>query len=192
MDSITEPQTVKVQANGLTIELDLHQLLTAIDPQGRWTGYNPDTDEDNFEPSSLTDQIALITSNQLVKVMRKEVKDMISASVVEVIDAEVTSIVREYIQGTEVQKTDGWGNPTGAPLPLTKMITDAVAKMNKTTNYDRGPSPLQKMVDESVNRAFKAELTEAVKTARAAALKAVQDNAATVIRETIERSTRGL
>ena len=103
--SITETpdQTVRVAANGLTIDLDLHQLLTAVDPEGRWLGYDPDHDEDRFEPSSLALQIAGLTADRLVKVMRHEVKAMIEDKVSEVIAAEVTTLVREHIEGTTVQ-----------------------------------------------------------------------------------------
>ena len=73
------------------------------------------------------------------------------------------------------------------------MIVEAATKgLNQRDGYGNSPTKMQKLVDEAVGKAFKNELASAVKDAKATALAAVQDNAAQVIRETIERSTRGL
>lgn len=190
-----EPRpTVIAEANGIRMTIDLHQMLTAIDPRGSWVAYNPEHDEDMWEPSSLTVQIAEATANHLVKAMRREVKTMIEDKVGDQITQQVKALVREHIEGTDVTETDEFGHAKGTPpKPLTQMIVQAATKgLHQADHYGRGQSPMQKMVDEAVGRAFKNELAEAVKTAKQQALAAVQNSAAEVIRETIERSARGL
>lgn len=186
--------TVTLSTSGMQITLDLHQMLTAIDPEGRWLGYDPDTDEGLDEPTSLAIQIADLAADRLVKVMRREVTTMIENRVGEQISGQIEALVREHIEGTTVQQTDEFGFPKGTPAkPLTQMIVEAATKgLNTAESYGRGPTKMQKMVDEAVGRAFKTELAEAVKVAKQQALAAVQDSAAQVIRETIERSARGL
>lgn len=189
-------QTARMSANGLTLELDLHQLLTALDPQGSWLGYNPETDENEFEQASLADHIVLTTSQQLVKVVRKEVRDRIFKEVSDVMQAEIVDLVRDALDEGVPQKRDQMNRLVGDPVPLRDLIqTMASDMLTKPTgdSYSRNrPTALQKMIEEQVGAAFKKELADVVAQAKGAALKAVQDNAASVIRETIERSSRGL
>lgn len=195
----TTPETpqpsnvVTLSTSGMQITLDLHQMMTAIDPQGRWLGYDPDEDEDRFEPSSFAVLIADLTADRLTKAMRAEVKNVIEKQVGAQIAAQVEALVREHIEGTNVQQTDEFGFPKGTPAkPLTQMIVEAATKGMNQGEYGRGPTKMQKIVDDAVGAAFKRELTDAVKTAKQQALAAVQTSAAEVIRETIERSARGL
>ena len=191
MDIEQQPQTVTVSTSGITMEIDLHQMLTAIDPNGRWLHYNPEIDEDVYQPSSLADQIAEVTAIRLAKEMRKEVRDLITEQVSATIQAEVEGIIRAHLEG-EVQSTDEWGQPKGGPVPLTQMIVKAATDgMNKPASYN-GPTRLQKMIEEAVGGAFKTELRRTVDEAKAAAVKAVQESAADVIRDTIQRASRGL
>lgn len=186
--------TVTATAGGIRMEIDLHQMLTAIDPGGRWIGYDPDTDDDRYEPSSLALQIADLTADRLTKAMRQEVQSMIEDKVGATVQAEVIQLVREAITAGEVQETNEFGRPTGPAKPLTEVVVGIAQGMFKAPDrYSNSrQTPMQKMIEEEVGKAFKAELATAVKDAKAAALQAVQQNAAAVIRETIERSARGL
>jgi hypothetical protein len=191
----TEPApTVRATAGGITMEIDLHQMLTAIDPGGRWIGYDPEEDEDRYEPSSLALQIADLTADRLAKAMRREVTSMIEDKVAETVQAEVIQLVRNAISAGEVQETNEFGRPTGPAKPLTEVVITIARSMFKAPDrYNTNRlTPMQKMIEEEVGRTFKTELAAAVKDAKTAALQAVQQNAAEVIRETIERSARGL
>ena len=192
-----EPRTTRLTANGITIELDLNQVLTALDPAGSYRGYNPDTDEDCFEPSSLETQLVDATATLLVKSLRKDIRDLVAKETATAIKTEVETIVRETLDGP-VQPVSEWGSPSGQPSPLRDLIgaqaQAALKKPELRDGYSRGQSKtmVQRIIDAEIEGAFKKELAEVVAQAKAEALEAVKNKAAEVITETIQRATRGI
>lgn len=196
-DQTPEPKTVKFTGHGMSMEIDLVEVLTALDDHGRYRGYNPDLDEDVYEPSSFENQIVDATATLLIKSLRKDVEGAVTLAVADAIKAEVETIVRETLEGP-VQQTTEWGSPTGEATPLRELIGKQAEKALKMPELRDGYSRsnqqtmVQKIIESEVTKAFKAELTAVVAEARAEALAAVKAAAADVITETITRATRGL
>lgn len=187
----------RLTANGLTIEVDLTEILTAIDPHGRYLGYDPEADEDRFVQSSLQQEIVHATSLELVKQIRKGVEKVVLNEVRTSVSAEVAEIVAETL-AAPVQKTTEWGSPVGEAKPLAQLIseqaTDALKKPELRDGYSNGAKPtmVQRIIANEIEKAFKAELQGHVKEAQQAAVAAVKASAAEVIGESIDRARRGL
>lgn len=192
-----QPKTTRLEANGITIEVDLREILTALDPRGRYYGYNPETDEDSFGPSALEDHIVEATAVLLTKSLRKDVKDLVAAATRDAIQAEVETIVREAL-GEGVQQTTEWGSPTGEKTPLRELIGKEAEKALKMPElrdgYSRSnqPTMVQRIVAKEVEKSFAAEIKAVVDQARKDTLAAVQREAANVIAESVRRATPGL
>lgn len=190
-----DQERCRVSTNGLTIEFDLRQMLQAIDPNGRWLGYDPDTDEDRWGSDSMQGMVVEETAKMLTKAMRTEVRTLIAEAVRDQVMAQIGDIVREELENGVVQLDQfGRGSET---KPLSEVIlataNDALSKPIGDSFGGRGrPTVVQKIIDEAVGNAFRKELAEAVAHAKKAALAAVESNAAQVLRETIERASRGL
>lgn len=187
----------RMTANGITIEVDLTEILTAIDPNGRYIGYDPEADEDRYVQSSLQQEIVHATSLELVKQVRKGVEAAVLKEVTAAISEQVREIVADTLAGS-VQKTTEWGSPVGEAKPLAQLITeqatDALRKPELRDGYNRGnkPTVVQQIVANEIEKAFKVELQGHVKEAQQAAVAAVKASAAEVIGESIDRARRGL
>lgn len=188
--------TTRLTANGITIEVDLAQVLTAIDPQGKYLGYDPDADEDRFVSSSLQQELVHATSLELVKQIRKGITSAVLDDVRDTVTAQVSDVVAETL-ANPVQKTTEWGAPVGESKPLAQLIseqaTDALTKPTGDRYSNSGRlTVVQKIIADEVTKQFKSELQGHVKQAQEAAVAAVKASAAEVISETIERAQRGL
>lgn len=183
-------------AAGFTIEFDINELINAIDPHAMYRGHNWETEEDYFEPASLKDLIVTQVAEKLAKALQKQVADEISAAVRERVLAEVRDRVRTALEEGSLQPTDEWGRKKGEAKPLVDVILETAGEVLTKPmgdSYSRNRSTvLQKMVEDAVGKAFKAELQEVVNQARNAAKQAVKESASQVIAETIERASRGL
>jgi hypothetical protein len=192
-----EAQPTRLSANGITIDVDLGAILTAVDPRGRYRSYDPDSDEDVYEASSLEHQIVDACAALLVKSLRKDIKESIVAAVRPTIEAEIEAIVRETMNAP-VQQTSEWGSPVGTAVPLReligKQVQDALKVPELRDGYSagRGKTMVQRIIDAEVNMAFKKELAAVVAEARTQTLAAVKNSAAEVLTETIARATRGV
>lgn len=187
----------RMTANGITIEVDLAEILTAMDPQGRYLGYDPDADEDRFVSSSLQQEIVHAASLEMVKQARKGIEKAVLDEVRSAVSEQVALIVTETLT-SPVQKTTEWGAPVGEAKPLAQLITeqaqDALRKPELRDGYSRGnqPTMVQRIIANEIEKAFKAELQAHVKEAQQAAVAAVKASAAEVIGESIDRVRRGL
>lgn len=190
-----EQQQARLTANGITIEVDLMAILTAVDPRGRYRGYDGEGDA-TYEATSLEIEIVDACAALLAKSLRKEIEQMIAAAVRGKIEAEVETLVRETMNAP-VQQTSEWGSPVGTAVPLRELIgkqaEDALKMPELRDGYGgtRGKTMVQKIIDAEVNTAFKKELATVVAEARAETLAAVKNSAAEVLTETIARATRG-
>lgn len=190
-------QSVSLSSAGLAIQLDLPTLLNAIDPGGRWLGYDPDEDEDRYSSASLADLLVQASAELLVKRAGRTIDSAVQDAVTTRAQELTEEYVRTALETGTLQETTDTGIPKGEPRPLLTLIRDAAIKVLTVPQGDgygsRGrQTMLAKMVDEAVGKALKVELQAEVATVREAAKKAVRDNAADVIAETIERATRGL
>lgn len=187
----------RMTANGITIEVDLAEILTAIDPHGRYLGYDPDADEDRFTQSSLQQEIVHAASLEMVKQARRGIEKAVLDEVRTAVADEVRDIVAETL-AAPVQKTTEWGSPVGEAKPLSQLIIeqaqDALRKPELRDGYSRGTQPtmVQRIISNEIEKAFKAELQGYVKEAQQAAVAAVKASAAEVIGESIDRARRGL
>lgn len=187
----------RMTANGITIEVDLAEVLTAIDPSGRYLGYDPEVDEDRFVSSSLQQEIVHAASLELVKQARKGIEAAVLAEVRTAVAGQVGEIVSETLIAP-VQKTTEWGSPVGEAKPLAQLISeqaqDALRKPELRDGYNRGNqlTMVQRIIANEIEKAFKVELQGHVKQAQQAAVAAVKASAAEVIGESIDRARRGL
>lgn len=187
----------RMSANGITIEVDLAEVLTAIDPQGRYLGYDPDADEDRFVSSSLQQEIVHAASLELVKQARKGIEKAVLDEVRNAVAGKVEEVVTETL-AAPVQKTNEWGSPVGDAKPLAQLISeqaqDALRKPELRDGYSRGAQPtmVQRIIADEIEKAFKTELQAHVKEAQQSAVAAVKASAAEVIGESIDRARRGM
>jgi hypothetical protein len=187
---------VTVSGNGFTIKFDLTNMLDAMCNPGRY-GYDPEADEEVYEgPHSLRDEIVLSTATLLTKSLRGDIQKQINDAVRERVLAEVTEMVRDGLVNGTLQRTDEWGRTQGDPKPLIDIIRETaietLEKKNGDTYGRNKETMLQKLVRDQVTLAFTKELQAEVDRARAEAKKAIHDQAAAVISETIDRARRNL
>lgn len=187
---------VSVSGNGFTIEFDLTAMLDAMCDTGRY-GYDAEADEEVYEgPHSLRDEIVLSTATLLTKSLRSDIQKQINDAVRERVLAEVTEMVRDGLVNGTLQRTDEWGRAQGNPKPLIDIIREtAIETLEKKVgdSFGRNKEPmLQKLVRDQVTSAFTKELKAEVDLARNEAKKAIHDQAAAVISETIDRAKRNL
>lgn len=187
---------VRVSTAGFTLELSLRDLLTTVDSAGRYIGYDPDADEDRYEPASLMDLLVAEAGDKLVKALRADLLKRLRDDAHDAIMATITEVVHDQLEVGIHTNTDHLGRPAGEPTPLIELIrtaaTDALTKPIGDSYSRNRQTVLQKLVTEAVGAAFAKELQAEVEQARSAAKAAVRDQAAKVITETIERATRGL
>lgn len=183
-----------VHANGFVLEVDLPQMLTAMDPQAIYRGN--DGEDDYFERGSLASQIVSAAASLLVTQM----KDALAKEITKTVSAEVETQVAEIVKSTlekPIQKTTDWGSPVGEAKPLRDMINATANDMlTKPTgdSYSRGgkQTPVQRIITEAVSAQFAKDLKAVTEKARQQALAAVETQAASVLKETIIRASRGL
>jgi phage baseplate assembly protein W len=196
MTEQTEQQRVKVSTSGLTIEVDLAEMINAMDPSGRYVGYDPENDETRYEPGSLGSLLVDAASDKIVRVMHKDVRTAITDAVNAQVREEVAGIVRDTLVNGVVQRTNEFGGKVAEPIPLIDLIRESAADvLNKPIgdSYSRNrQTVLKKILADEVSSAFRKEVKDAVDQARAATLAAVKENAAQVLTETIARATKGI
>lgn len=105
---------------------------------------------------------------------------LIRAAVAPVIERALTEPMRQ---------TDAYGSPIGEPTTLRTLIAkQATAALTaKSDRYSREPTIIEKIVGEQINAAFRNELAGLVKTERDKVVKAVRDNAATIIANAVKQ-----
>lgn len=189
--------SVSLSSAGLAVQLDLPTMLNTIDPGGRWLGYDPDEDEDRYQSASLAALIVDAAAGLLVKRLGRSVDTAVGDAVTTTATEMVEGYVREALETGTLQPMTEFGSPKGEARPLLDVIrqsaSDFVSKqVGDSFGRNGRQTALTKLVDEAVGKAFKSELTKVVDDARNAAKIAVRDSAAEVIKETIERATRGL
>jgi hypothetical protein len=195
---ITAPDSdrVRVSTSGFTLELSLRELLITVDGAGRYIGYDPDADEERYEPASLLDLLVAEAGDKLVKALRRDLLKRVEDQVHDAVVDTITDLVREHLNDG-VRAVNSLGQAVGEPTPLAEVIkataNDTLTKAVGDNYGSRGrQTVLQKLVTEAVGTAFQKELQAEVDKARQAAKDAVRDSAAHVIQQTIERATRGL
>lgn len=102
-------------------------------------------------------------------------------------------LVAEALSGG-IQPTNRFGEAKGEPITLREYIVEFVKKHSADPSRDswgdrrRGETLVQMLIRTEMEQAFKKELSATMKAATEAAKKVVQDEAASVIRQAIERA----
>lgn len=190
-ESASKP--VRLAANGLTLEFDLPTLLGALDHQPE---YDMVDEEWVPSPTSFRDAITSAAARMLVDDMRKAVKETVHTAVRDAVVAEVGSIVRDAVVNGTLQRTNEWGQKQGEAKTLAQIILETANELLTKPTGDsyasRRPTVIQKIISDEVTTAFRNDLKAEAEKARKAAQQAVQNAAAQVMKETIERAARGL
>jgi hypothetical protein len=172
---------IRTAANGVTIHLDIPQLLSAM--------YAYDAD-DGF-PTAARDLVTENAARLIAKTLGDDIRREVGAQVRE----QVAQIV-EQTMAEGVQETTTWGEPRGEKKPLRQMIVEqATAWMKEQVggdSYSRAArkTRLQAFVAEQVDGVLQKELKTAVDQGKAEVLDRIKANAAAVITETVARMAK--
>ncbi len=124
---------------------------------------------------------------------RRHLRERIAAIRDEEIRALVTPLIREAMTGS-VQKTNEYGEPRGEPVSMTAVIMDEVRKaltINPNSTYRNERSALTNVMREHIDTVITRELMTEVNAAKSKVVKAIQDQGAKFIAETVASMTVG-
>lgn len=178
----------------MNIEVTVHaneiDLNTVVD--GTIRGYDPEHDEYVTSPKTLADVIAEHVREEITKGAEwQEEKRRFR----EIRDEEVRKALAPVIERAltdPILPTNAYGEPTsGAPTTLRELIAKE-AKRQVSARADNGyrsssETVLGKFVREQIDAAFRNELAEIVKAEKAKVVKAVRDNAGSIIADAVKQ-----
>lgn len=152
--------------------------------------YNPETEETERRPQTLADLVAkkvtaLLTKDDSWGGLRKrflQIRD-------EEMRTAVKPIVAEALAGP-IQKTNRYGEPTGATTTMRELIIAEVSKAlhEKADRFSSsGPTFLHKAVAETVRAMLDAELKAVFDAEKAKIVAAVKDKAADLIADAVKQ-----
>lgn len=124
---------------------------------------------------------------------RRQLRERIVAIRDEEIRALIVPVIREAMTGT-VQKTNEYGEPRGEPVSMTAVIMDEVRKaltVNPNQTYRNERSALTNVMREHIDTVITRELMAEVNAAKAMVVKAIQDQGAKFLAETVASMTVG-
>jgi hypothetical protein len=154
--------------------------------------------EDGVRGTSLQDMVVNAAIDKLVtKARQDEWGNSLRERVQAIRDEEIRAAVKPAIEEAllkSVQPTDTYGMPKGEPMTLHEVIVKRATDWLTTPTGDRFDrkrvSPVQKVIQEEVERAFKFDLSKAMDEAKAQVREAVKQEGAALISETIARMAK--
>jgi len=154
--------------------------------------------EDGIRGASLQDMVVDAAVQRLVTDGRREewartLRERVTAIRDETIREAVRPAIEEALTRV-IQPTDAYGNPKGEPVTLHERITrDAMAWLTKAESRqygDKAVTPVERLIKEEVNAAFKRELGPVMEEAKREVIAAIKEQGAAVLAETIARMGR--
>lgn len=112
----------------------------------------------------------------------------IESAVVDEIRSQAREVVPEIVErvlATGVVRTDAFGYGRGETRSVADVIAEQVKDGLVHSSGRRGPSVLEQMIRDEVDRAFKEELHQTIEAAKAPVLAAVREKAAGVFEEAL-------
>ena len=150
----------------ITVNIDEVSLSTAVD---EITGYDEDGDWTGKRYRTVGELVAAQILDRLVRDNHwNRLRDQMLEIRGEVIREALLPVV-EKAMGESFQKTNNFGEASGAPVTMRQVIADEVKRIltNPADNYSRDKGTvLQVMVRKEVEAALGAEIRDAVKQAR--------------------------
>ncbi len=165
--TVEVPDFTGEDLEGAIVQQIANQMLS-------WTSYGPDGE---------SGQVNTKLYNDLRRFIEDEIKQQAKEA--------VPTIVADMLE-KGIQRYGSYGSPMGDPVPLREAIGDEIAKQigEDVRRYgsSNSSSPLQKIIAEQVQKAFRGELMETIQNAKTTALKAVSDEAQNAIAQALERA----
>lgn len=162
----------------ITVNVDNVDLNSIVGEHYTQTG-----EEDwHREPQTLGQAVAVKIAEDL---KRDEGYRTLKQQVLDRRDEEVREQVKPVVAAAiaaSVQPTNTFGQPIGDPVSLTDLIVkEAREALTKRADYGRGPTLLEKVVAEAVDKAIRKELTDVIAEEKAKVVAAVRAKAAELI-----------
>jgi len=179
---------VEIHVQNLDLTSVLHSGSAAYDSEGDYIGTRDVTVGDLVVEKLVTqltrsDQYPSLTQ-RIREVREEEIRDQIRPTV-------------ERVIAEPVQRTNGYGQPTGNPVTLTELIlAEAKAMLTAVdTSYgsrsgDKRETVIQRLVRETVDKAIRAELAEVIAAEKAKVVTVVRARAAELIAESIKAAIK--
>lgn len=174
-----------MQINITVSDVDLTSVI------GETHGYDADGEYTGRVPQTLGDAVAAKIAEDL---KRDETYKALKRQVMELREAEVRAQLKPIVEAAiaaPVQRTDGYGAPTGEPITLTSLIMAEVQQyLNRRVGSGyNSPSTtfVQKFVKEAVDNAIKKELAEAIVEEKAKVVATVRAKAAELIADAVRQ-----
>lgn len=178
--------------NGITVTLDLDKLVVG-------SRYTDDPDDPHAEPVTLVEAVSEEVARLVLQSIKKdatsdaygELRKRATAIRDEEIRAAIKPAVEQVVTAT-LQATDPYGNTKGEAKTAHELIVEQATKLLTTPerdhySRDKGLSPVQKFIRDEVHAAFGKELQAVLDTAKADVLRAVREQGAKVLSETIAK-----
>lgn len=157
------------------------------------------TSEDDYadHPVSITEAVVAHAATVLVAQVKTQVQEQVQGLVAEAHREVIKETVQEWVRerlDKGVQRTNDYGDPTGAPIPLGEIIKTEITRQlqpGSRNAYNNEKSVLTRVIEERVNARLTADLQAAFETARGAMLKAAQDAGAQALRAAVTKAVGG-
>lgn len=181
-----------MQINVTVDGLDGVDLTTVVGEEIAY--YNPETEETEHKPRTLGDLVASKLADKLWGELSYEQRSDLHRQVreerIRLVRERLAPLVEEALNG-EIQKTNHYGEPTGAKTTMRELVVAEVSRVINATgdrysSSDKAPL-ITRVVTAEVNRALTTELSDAFKAEKAKVVAAVRAKAADLIADAVKQ-----
>lgn len=180
---MTEPIT-------LNVTLDLDRVLMGRPIHDR------DGDIVDTGPTTLEDIVLDRVAHLLLERVDRDDRDDLRRRVQTISAEEIVALVRPQVEAAlteSITLTNAYGEPTGGTTTLREIIVkNAMEWLTKPrgASYSNKVSPLAELISEQVDKAMKAEMSDAIKEAKVQALAAVKAKGAEFLAAAVDGMIR--
>lgn len=176
---------------GLKVEFDMDELIVGF-------RYSSDPDSDGA-PITLVEAVVEEVARMVLHAIKNDTQSGIYPTLREraatIRDEEIRSAIKPAIEqavAAAMQPTDGYGNPKGEPKTTHELIVEQATKALTAKEHDhysrnKGLNIVEQFIATEVRTTLDKELRGALEQAKADVLKAVRDQGAKVLSETIAK-----
>lgn len=177
---------------GIKVEVNLDELIVG-------TRYTGDPDDPDGGPVTLIDAVVEEVGRLVLQSIKNDttrdtyrsLRDRAATIRDEEIRAAIKPAIEQAVTAT-MQPTDGYGNPKGEPKTTHELIVEhatkvLTAKNNDHYSRDKGQNIVEQFIAKEVQAVLNKELKAALEQAKADVMRAVKDQGAKVLSETIAR-----
>lgn len=170
--------------------LDTIDLTTVVGDEIAY--YNPETEENEHRPRTLGDIVAEKLAEKVYAKSAHEdlyaLRDSVRKERVAMIRERLAPVVEQALTG-DIQKTNSYGEPTGAATTMRELVIAEVSRVinGKSDRYSTTPPLLAQVVNREVTSLLQRELAEIYAAEKEKVVAAVRAQAAELVADAVKK-----